>query len=347
MAPRPDALTPPDPAPGAGPPALAVVLVTFDSWRVQERTLESLRAQTIADRLEVILVGITAGRVALDARALAGFHSHRVVATGPIRSITQGHFRGARQAAAPLVAFGEDHCFPDPDWAESLVRAHAAGPWAAVGPVMRNANPGNRISRADMLVAYGRFTDPASAGERDDLPGHNSCYKAAALRALGESLEGYDHETLLCAAMRARGQRLFQSAEVRSAHANFARPGPWTVSLYATGRAFAAQRAGGWGWPRRLAYAAAWPLIPPLRLARLLRSARTPEARRAVIGLLPELAYAFTVDAAAQAIGNLLGAGHAVPLLCEIESRRYRYVRPVDVPRFAPRVGTPDPAAAP
>jgi hypothetical protein len=38
-----------------------------------------------------------------------------------------------------VVAFAEDHCYPDQHRAEALIAAHR-GPWAADGPAMRNAN---------------------------------------------------------------------------------------------------------------------------------------------------------------------------------------------------------------
>src|SRR5437588_133855 len=73
--------------------------------------------------------------------------------------------------------------------AQALLAAHR-GPWAAVGPVVRNANPSTSVSWADFLIGYGPWCDPAPAGDLDHLPGHNSSYKRAILLDYGSELEG-------------------------------------------------------------------------------------------------------------------------------------------------------------
>ena len=44
-----------------------------------------------------------------------------------------------------VVAFGEEHCFPEPGWAQALIDAHRED-YAAVGPAMHNANPDTIVS---------------------------------------------------------------------------------------------------------------------------------------------------------------------------------------------------------
>ena len=92
-----------------------------------------------------------------------------------------------REASAPIVVFTEDHCFPEPEWAAALLARHAE-PWAAVGPVLRNANPETTVSWADLLIAYGPWLAPGVAGPKDHLPGHNSSYKTSVLREYGDRL---------------------------------------------------------------------------------------------------------------------------------------------------------------
>lgn len=40
----------------------------------------------------------------------------------------------------PLVTLLENHCYAEPEWAEALIEA-ISNSWAAVGPVVANANP--------------------------------------------------------------------------------------------------------------------------------------------------------------------------------------------------------------
>jgi len=91
-------------------------------------------------------------------------------------------------ARARIVAFGEDHCFPEPGWADALLEAHQ-GPHAVVAPVFLNANPGSTVSWCDFLIGYGAWMAPVAGGLRPFPPGHNSSYKRDELLAYGDRLE--------------------------------------------------------------------------------------------------------------------------------------------------------------
>ncbi len=58
-----------------------------------------------------------------------------------------------QHASAPVVALVEDHAYPAPGWAEGIIDAHKNG-WAAVGPVMANANPHGLMSWVNLLIEY-------------------------------------------------------------------------------------------------------------------------------------------------------------------------------------------------
>ena len=58
-----------------------------------------------------------ASALGLDQAELAGFFRVQVVEADPIRSGAAARAAGICQATAPVVALGEDHSFPDPDWA--------------------------------------------------------------------------------------------------------------------------------------------------------------------------------------------------------------------------------------
>ena len=127
-------------------PTMSVILTTPDRYDTIRKTIRHLRKQTVTGELELIIVAPDAGTLDADQRDLGGFFRVRVVQAGPIASIGSANAKGIRAAAAPLVALAEDHAFPAPDWAEALIRAHR-DPWAAVSPVIRNANrPRSRIA---------------------------------------------------------------------------------------------------------------------------------------------------------------------------------------------------------
>ena len=167
---------------------MSVVLVTPDGYETIRTTMKHLRAQTVRDRLEIVLVVPSTGALHLDHAELKEFLQCRVVEVGAVRSIAEGNAAGVRQASAPVVALAEDHTYPDPGWAAALIEAHQHS-WAAVGAAVRNANPKSVTSWADFLIAYGSWSEPATVGEVEHLPGHNSSYKRAILLDYGPKLE--------------------------------------------------------------------------------------------------------------------------------------------------------------
>jgi hypothetical protein len=155
----------------------------------------------------------------------------------------EGNAAGVRHASAPVVALAEDHSYPDPDWAAALIGAHRHA-WAAVGPAVRNANPKSVTSWADFLIAYGPWSEPATAGEVEHLPGHNSSYKRAILLDYGPELEAMlGAESVLHWDLRARGSRLYLEPKAKIAHLNFGLLSSLARAQFHGGRLLAAVRA--------------------------------------------------------------------------------------------------------
>jgi predicted dehydrogenase len=302
----------PAPAPAEAPdlPALTAVLSTPGSFETIRRTVRHLRAQTARCRIEVLIVCPSESELQLDSAELNGFHSHRVLQIGPFNSIAAPNAAGVRAAKAPVVVFCEDHAFPDPDWAESLIIAHR-GPYAVVGPAVHNANPQTLVSRADCLIGYGPWLEPIKPQEPGHLPGHNSSYKREALLAYGDRLEGMlAAESVLQWDLRRQGHRLYLDPTARLAHTNFAQLGVWIGVQYHAGRTFAGTRAHAWPLWKKLFYSAASPLIPLVRLKRLWSEARRLKGReRLRPPLLMMLLLGLGLDGLGQMIGYVAGVG--------------------------------------
>ncbi|HEX3691459.1 MAG TPA: glycosyltransferase [Solirubrobacteraceae bacterium] len=123
----------------AAGPLISVVVSTFNRPARLERLLDALRAQTLgARRFEVIVVdngsqpatgGVLDGE--LEVGRLALRRVRHEVTLGP----AGGRNAGWRLARAPLVAFTDDDCRPEPSWLEAMVAACAEHPGAVVqGP---------------------------------------------------------------------------------------------------------------------------------------------------------------------------------------------------------------------
>lgn len=320
-------------------PDLSAVLACADSYPTIAATMEHLRAQTIRDRIELVLVVRSKTELALPPNAAAGFFGVEIVEIGAFETIARANAAGVRRANAPVVALAEDHCFPEPEWAAALLRAHE-GPWAAVGPVVANANPDSAVSWADYLIGYGPWADPTPSGEADLLPGHNSSYKREVLLAYGDRLEAMlASESVLHMDLRSRGERLYLSAEARAAHVNFSRTASWLAVQIHNGRVFGAARARDWPLLRRLFYAAASPLIPLVRCWRASRALCLPgRPRRELPRVLPALALGLALDGVGQMLGYAFGAGHSLEKLADYEFRRVDHVRPEERVLFDSRV---------
>ena len=302
---------------------MSVVITTPDNYQTIRRTISHLRRQTVKEALELIIVAPSLAQLQLDETDVSEFAGYAVVEAGDIGSIGYSNALGIRRATAPIVVLAEDHCFPDDDWAETLIAAHR-GEWSVVGPSFRNANPETGISWADFFLGYGPFLWPTEAREVEFLPGHNSSYKRDVLIGYGDRLEPMmEAETVLHWDLRANGHRLYLEPRARVSHMNFSLWGSWIPSQFLNARLFAAARARPMSFLRRLGYAVGSPLIPLVRLLRIGGGAlRSRELRPRFFQALPALIVGLTVDGAGQFVGYLIGSGDTLSHIGSFEFHR-------------------------
>lgn len=309
------------------PPEISVILATPYDFDTLRPALRYLRTQTIHEQLEVILVGSTTEEFRIDEAALAGFHSFRVVHVGPIKSLNIPRAAGIRAATAPVICLTEDHCFPDPTWAEALLRAHR-GPWAAVGPAVGLANPQRHIAWANHLIQYCPWMHTTPSGRQLDVPGHNSSYKRELLMSYDRDLESiFIAEARLHADLRRRGYELYLESEARTYHVYITRWRPYLRENYYIGRQFAANRSAAWPRWRRWLYVVGSPLVPLVRTWRIFR--RMIERGwfgDLIPGILPALWSGLAASAAGELVGYAFGMGNAAQPTLDLDFRRYRFV---------------------
>ena len=276
----------------AGDPCLTVVIVGRDGIQSLRPILACLTEQTIADRMEVIAV-LPSDRFTDDALApwATHFQSARAVATGVIGNRGRAAAAGVRAATAPVIAFTENHCFPDPDWAELLCRRHDETGAAGVSPTILNANPESALSWAIYGAGYAVFAAAEPSGDPAELPLHNASYRRDVIVPLHNELEDLlGHEGNLQRRLLAQGHRFVREPAARSRHINEA---TWKLVLglnFANGRRYGGRRGQGWSWPRRATYAALFPLLSAniaRETLRRLRACEPPPTRSA--GLLPAI----------------------------------------------------------
>ena len=115
------------------PPRVSVVVSTRDRPERLRRLIAALRAQTVApDAFEVVIADN--GRVPAPAAGGAG-PELRLLRPPTPGGPAAGRNLGWRSARAPLIAFTDDDCEPEPRWLAALLAAAAAHPGAIVqGP---------------------------------------------------------------------------------------------------------------------------------------------------------------------------------------------------------------------
>jgi hypothetical protein len=307
----------------ANAPALSVALPTLEGFESLRRTVTCLAQQDIAHAIELLIMAPAGKDVVVDPSLAKSFHSTRVLPVAFGTGTGDARAAAVREARAPIIAFAEDHSFPQEGWASALVDAHRE-PHAAVGPAVHNANPATLVSWADLLMGYGPWLAPTTSGPREHLPGHNSSYKREPLLALGAQLPDLiEAETTLHWKLRAEGHSLFLDQRARVAHTNFDALPLWLWISYHTGRVFAATRALEWPWWRRAAFAAASPLIPLVRLRRHLGQARAVGWSFArLAGLTPTLLAGLVANGIGEGVGTVTGVGQSAAKLVAWEFNR-------------------------
>lgn len=311
----------------AGGLALSVVLPT-DTWETIRPVIERLRRQTLPERVEVVLV-VPSGRAAgVERMHREGFGGFVVVETGSIIPLNGARAAGVRAASAPFVFLGETHSYPKPGWTAAIVAAADRDTFAVVVPVFGNANPNGVLSWAGFLSDYGVWKHGRTGGEIALIPTFNSVYRRSVLLELGDRLESaLTHGDELVLGLRAAGHRAILEPAAQLDHVNVTQPAAWMRERLSTGWMIGANRGRRWGWGRRIAYAAAWPLIAAVLAARVLPTVREIDgARRAPIGTAAMMIAAAGLKALGEAVGYLFGACERVEARAdELEVHRLAY----------------------
>ena len=311
-------------------PRLSVICITPDRIETLTGLLAALRAQTIAQQLEVIIVGpprlaaSDLGELRQSFQQVACATLEWLFVNAAARAMAVG------LAGAEHIVFTEDHCFPEPEWAESLLAALDAGA-DGVAPLMVSANSNTVVADINFLLEYAPWATAAAEHQQTHLPGHNSAYRRAFLPADPDELPAVlTLESPWLWQQAARGAHLVFEPRARSHHFNFALLGPSLPLRFHGGRIFGASRARNWPLAKRLIAALVLPLIIALRWSRTLAAARQLAPKRsAKFHLLLPLVLGF--DSLGEAAGYLCGIDTAALRVSALEFHRARFTAGIAV----------------
>jgi len=315
-------------------PKLSIILLAPANYERIQKVISCYRAQTVVKEIELVIATSDRTELHFPEEEMRSFHSHQVVEIAETKY--QGVYKSAAIAIAKadVIVFGEDHSFPLVTWAAALIERHK-GPWAAVGPRIANPNPNTRrgFSWAQSYMEYGLWVTGERGGQSDYLAGHNSSFKKKILLAYGESLPYMlESEYILFEDIRRNGHKLFFEVKAVTRHLNFEKFVPLMRVRYLVGRQFAASRTPRWSWTTKLAYILGSPLIPMVRLVRIIQMMKTNnEPPKISIYIFGSLVINLIPDFFGQLMGYAFGLGNATEELFPLEFHRGKYLIDKDV----------------
>ena len=151
-------------------PSISVVVPTRDRPAELEACLAALDAQTVFERLEVVVV---------DDGSVAAENVADIVARHPNATLVRrggagpaaARNAGAQKARGETLCFTDDDCLPEVDWAEELMVAIGQGADAVAG---RTLNPPGALADASEVISRA----PAAASEPFAPSNNLACRKA-------------------------------------------------------------------------------------------------------------------------------------------------------------------------
>ena len=158
---------------GGPRPDLSLVIVTLGGLADLAVPVPGLRAQTVADRIELILVAAPGKIAPGELDDLTEFHSVRVVERDTISNRGRDAAAGVAVARAPFVGLHENHTRAEPATYERLLAAFTDKVGAAC-PAIYAANAEMPWGRAMYSVAHIHAAPPVPAEPQLHLVLHQS-----------------------------------------------------------------------------------------------------------------------------------------------------------------------------
>jgi hypothetical protein len=320
--------------PSVDAPTLSIILLMSRSFEWLQKTLVYWGRQTIHDQIEVIIVRPEHLRdIAIKDEFLRPFHSYRIVTIPELRAVGIGLAAGVQHAAGEFIALAEDHAFPQQDLAEKLIAAFRNdSAIVAAGPKLGSANVNSRISQANYINGFWMVMFEQESRVVSALAGHNTFYRRDFLIGYGSELATVcEVERILHYDIEKQGKILYLVADTVMEHANISRLDMALSHAYWGGRWFGGKRAEGWKFGRKMIYIVGAPLIPIVRLRRMIVAMKqSPDDYRQMPTILPMLLLMLVAHALGEGSGYLLGIGNANDRYAPFELYRRDQLSDVD-----------------
>jgi hypothetical protein len=307
---------------------ISAILLMVHEFAAIRKILSHLCTQTKKDQIEIVIVTVSPNGSLVETAELDAVGAWQIVEVAEMRTPESGWAAGIRRARSSVVVLCEDHSFPEPNWAEALIEAHRSD-CSAVAPIMRNGNRESAISCADFLLSFLDWSFPNESGTVSSCPGHNTSYKTNVLREYDANLEEWlNPERVLHVDLASKGHRMLLTTAAATRHVNVSLVHSYLGHSFGGGRLFSGARAATWSGGRAVFYACASPIVPLLRLFRIVKYLDTAGKRKEARfwASLPWMTVGLLWHAMGEAVGYLAGSGEEMKRYMSYEMRRIDHV---------------------
>ncbi|BAM04129.1 glycosyltransferase family 2 protein [Phycisphaera mikurensis] len=278
---------------------LAVIMTSLNAAGTIERSLASVEPQREQVDLELVLVD--SGTDATADLVRERFPWVKVLQFEERKFCGDGRNIGFANSSAPIVAFLDADCEAAPDWAASVLAAHAARPQdqaPVIGGSVGNANPGAYSGWAYWFTEFAGWGRGLPAGEIADVPGCSLTMKRWAFERWGPFIAGtYCSDSAFNWQMAEAGFKPRFDPAIHVAHINPTGLAGMAAHAYDHGRQFGSVRRQE--QPPSAAKLMAWrlgaPALPAVMAWRTGRSVfKAREHRTRFLAALPAVALVQT-----------------------------------------------------
>ena len=112
----------------SGPPLGSVIIINYNGGQLLHAAVESALRQTVADRLEVIIVDNGSTDDSIDAVEKDFSKEVKIIRLNENLGFAGGNNRGIREARGKYILLLNNDAAAEPDWAEELTSAAEASP---------------------------------------------------------------------------------------------------------------------------------------------------------------------------------------------------------------------------
>lgn len=293
-------------------PLISIVIASVNGPPAIHECLDALTRQEGEIPYEVLVVDRCGDATRNEIERRFTQPEIRLIPTERFPSIPKLRAIGIAAARGRLIGILEDHCNVPPRWFEAIARAHRSG-YQAIGSPVENGSVERLVDWAVFFCEYARFMPPTATGVVPEIPGNCAVYDRQLLDQLGPELQDEVWDSFLHQRMKELGVSFYCDPEMTVSHKKEFRFGYFMSQRYHYSRSFAGMRMSGAPLWKRLAFAGATTLLPPLLFARMAKVIWKKGRRQTTFLLATPVIGAFLLSWAwGEAVGALFGPGESL-----------------------------------